>query len=156
MMAQPGNGIENVQRHSALLYCSCAPQILDDTHPNQAACYHHGPSCSFRRGSSSTAISYRLCYSFMLLCSSAPKCGLASSSSLLWWLTKHNLTDTISKIRKVHLWWRASTCGRRDFCIAASWRTWQTSVAGMLHRVFDLVFGLLCLRIWLLSSLCPN
>lgn len=73
-MAQLGNGIEHVERNSALPWCSCAPHILvypPFIHTKQPVSIHV-PSCSFRGGSSSTCISYKLYYSLTLFCSSAP------------------------------------------------------------------------------------
>lgn len=153
-MAQLGNGIGNVQRHSALLWCSCAPHSL--AYPSfiqtkQPAAIHV-PSCSFRGGTSSTLISYKLCYSVVLFCSSAPNvilllaphcCGgpLSTISQTLYSNKKG-----ASPVESLHLW-------QMGFCIAASW---QTQGCWNAAQSFLIGFWLLSFRIWLLCCLCPN
>lgn len=155
-MAQLGNGIGNVQRHSALLWCSCAPLIL--AYPpliqtKQPAAIH-GPSCSFRGGSSSTPISYKLCYSIVLFCTSAPNV-LPSSSSLLWWPLR-TISQTLYPNKKGASPLESLLLGQMGLCIAASWRTWQIQCCWNAAQSFLIGLGVLSFRIWLLCCLCLN
>lgn len=138
---QLGDGIENVE---SIQHC-CGAAVLHTPWPalqiqTKQPVIIHVPSCSLGE-----ALPPHLFPTSCIipLCCSAPLLQMWNcSSSLLWWPTKCNLTETVSQIRNVHLQWRASTCVRQDFALLLPGGHSKHSVAGLLHRVFWFVLWL--------------